>query len=320
MKSKTDVQLIKTDTPAVQQNGTSNPVPEVKRETLKTLFVREDVKQKFQEMLGKRSAAFMTSVLQIVTQSEKLSKASPMSVYHSACMAATLDLPLNANLGFAYIVPYKTKTDNGYVDVAQFQMGYKGFIQLAQRSGQFKTLNTTDVRQGEIKSHNRLTDDIEFEWVEDEAERLKLPVIAYVSYFKLLNGFEKLHLMYVDKIKQHGAKYSKTYSFTTGLWTTDFDGMARKTVTKLLLSRFAPLSIEMQKAIEVDQTVINDEEGKDLTYIDHEDIPLDKEAERVALMIEDATTTDDLMKIKEHVKPEQLEMFEEKLSKLMEDK
>jgi recombination protein RecT len=290
--------------------------------TVKTLFAKDEVKKKFTEMLGKKAQGFITSVLQIVSQNKLLMEAEPTSIYHSAAVAATLDLPLNNNLGFAYIVPYNQKQPDGtYKKVAQFQMGYKGFIQLSQRSGQFRTLNSTDVRQGEIKSHNRLTDEIEFSWIENQAERIKLPVIAYVAYFKLLNGFEKLKLMYVDEIKQHGNKYSKTYGNKFGLWTTDFDGMAHKTVTKLLLSKNAPLSIEMQKAIVTDQALINDVDGTDVTYVDHETVVIDKEGERVTLMIQDATIPEQLDLIFEQVgeenfTDEQMEAFLDKKSQL----
>jgi recombination protein RecT len=281
--------------------------------TVKTLFAKDEVRQKFAEMLGKKAQGFITSVLQIVASNKTLSKADPHSIYHAAAVAATLDLPINNNLGFAYIVPYKAKQDDGtYKDVAQFQMGYKGFIQLSQRSGQFRTLNSTDVRMGEIKAHNRLTDEVEFAWVEDQAERLKLPIIAYVAYFKLLNGFEKIKLMYMDEVKKHGAKYSKTFTNKFGLWTTDFDGMAHKTVMKLLLSKNAPLSIEMQKAIVTDQAVINDSETEDVTYVDHEEVAVDKEAERIALMIQDAKTEADLDEIYEHVGDGQMDLFLQK--------
>lgn len=285
--------------------------------TVKTLFGRDEVRQKFQDMLGKKAQGFITSVLQIVSTNGNLAKADPHTVYHAAATAATLDLPLNNNLGFAYIVPYKTKQADGtYKDVAQFQMGYKGFIQLSQRSGQFLTMNSTDVRKGEIKSHNRLTDEIAFAWVEDQAERLKLPVIAYVSYFKLLNGFEKIKLMYIDEIKQHGAKYSKTFAQKFGLWTTDFDGMAHKTVTKLLLSKFAPLSIEMQKAIIADQAVINDSDTEDITYVDNDTPVVDKEQERIALLIQDAKSIGELDAIYEHVQDGQMDLFLERKEQL----
>lgn len=275
---------------------TAQPQPPAKKPmTIKNLFERDDIKSKFQEMLGKKSQGFITSVLQIVTSSDKLKNADPLSVYHSAAVAATLDLPLNNNLGFAYIVPYKTRQSDGtFKTLAQFQMGYKGFKQLAQRSGQFAKLNSTDVREGEIILHDRLTGDIKFEWIQDQKLRLATPVTGYVAYFRLLNGFEKTLLMYVDEIKQHGQKYSKTYSQEYGLWNTDFNNMAHKTVTKLLLSKDAPLSIDMQTAIKVDQAVINDADANDVTYVDVEHEEVNKESERMTLMIQDATNLEEL--------------------------
>lgn len=287
------------NTPTTTEQKALKPI-----DRTKALFGKDEVKKKFEDMLGKKSQGFITSVLQIVSQSDKLIHAEPSSIYNAAAVAATMDLPLNANLGFAYIVPYNTKQADGSFKVqAQFQMGYKGFIQLAQRSGQFKTLNSTDVRMGEIKSHNRLTDEIEFSWVEDQEERLKLPVVAYVAYFKLINGFEKTHLMYVPEIRQHGQKYSKTFGLPYGLWKTDFDNMARKTVTKLLLSKAAPLSIEMQlqTAIRVDQAVILDDAGNDVDYVDVEHTEINKEAERVTLMIQDADSLEALEAVWEQV-------------------
>lgn len=239
--------------------------------TTKDFFNRDTVKAKFQELLGERASAFMTSVMQCVSSNDMLKEADPVSVYQAAMVAATMNLPINNSLGFAYIVPYKTKQKDGtYVTLAQFQIGWKGFVQLAQRTGQFETLNVTDVREGEIKSHNRLTDDIEFDWIQDEEERLKRKVIAYIAYFRLKNGFEKSWLMYVPKLQEHGKKYSQTFRKGFGLWNDDFDSMARKTAVKLLLSKFAPLSIDMQTAIISDQSVIRDSETMDVEYVDND--------------------------------------------------
>jgi recombination protein RecT len=240
--------------------------------TVKSLFAKDEVKNKFQEMLGRRAPQFITSVLQIASQNEMLAKAEPVSIYQSAAVAATLDLPLNNSLGFAYIVPYNNKQKDGsWKVVAQFQIGAKGFKQLALRSGQFITINDTDVREGEIKGYNRLTGEITFEWIQDEKERLSKAIVGYLSYFKLLNGFEKTFYMSVEKINEHGLKYSQTYKKGFGLWKDDFDSMARKTVIKLNLSKNAPLSVDMQKAIVSDQAVINDAETEDIEYVDNED-------------------------------------------------
>lgn len=237
--------------------------------TVKALFAKDEVKSKFQEMMGKRAAAFITSVLQITSQNEMLSTADPVSIYQSAAVAATLDLPLNNNLGFAYIVPYNSKQKDGsWKVVAQFQIGAKGFKQLALRSGQFVKINDTDVRDGELKHYNRLTGEIEFEWIQDVKLRLTKPIIGYASYFELLNGFEKIYYMTVDELTSHGLRFSQTYKKGFGLWKDDFDGMARKTVIKLNLSKNAPLSVEMQKAVIADQAVVNDAETEDVEYVD----------------------------------------------------
>lgn len=266
-----------------------------KQVTAKSLFEREDVQKKFKELLGKRSTAFITSVLQIVSQNALLAKADPASIYQAAAVAATLDLPLNSNLGFAYIVPYNQKQSDGtWKQVAQFQMGYKGFIQLSQRSGQYKTLNVTEVVEGEIKSKNRLTGEYEFEWIENDSERSQKQIIGYVAYFELLNGFSKSFYMTVEKLQAHGVKFSQTFKKGHGLWKEDFDGMAKKTVVKLLLSKFGPLSVEMQKAQVIDQSIVKDSDTLDVEYADNEVIEVDKVLERVTLMIEDCNTAQEV--------------------------
>lgn len=292
----------------------TNQVTET-RMTAKALFNKEEVKQKFSELLGKRSTSFITSVLQIVASNDLLAKAEPNSVYHSAAVAATLDLPLNNSLGFAYIVPYnqsyRDQEGNWHKKtVAQFQLGYKGFKQLALRSGQFLTIHATDVREGEIKKHDRLTGEMEFEWIENDAEREKAKVVGYVSFFRLINGFSQTFYMSVDKLTMHGKKYSQTFQKDKGLWKDDFHSMCLKTVTKLNLSKNAPLSVEMQKAVVVDQSVINDSETMDVTYVDnHEPEPIDKEQERISLMIDDAKSVDDLNKLSAHVPDALLDKF-----------
>jgi recombination protein RecT len=242
--------------------------------TAKSLFARDDVKQKFQELLGKRSTQFITSVLQIVASNDLLQKADPASIYQSAAVAATLDLPLNNQLSFAYIVPYNESYKDGNGNwlkkvVAQFQIGYKGFKQLALRSGQFLKIHATDVREGEIIKHNRLTGDMEFKWEEDDEVRKKLPIVGYVSYFELINGFSQTFYMTVGELRDHGKKYSQTFQRDKGRWKDDFPGMCLKTVIKLNLSKNAPLSVEMQRAMVVDQAVINDADTLDVSYSDN---------------------------------------------------
>lgn len=278
--------------------------------TAKSLFEREDVQKKFKELLGKRSTAFITSVLQIVSQNALLSKADPASIYQAAAVAATLDLPLNSNLGFAYIVPYNQKqSDNTWKQVAQFQMGYKGFIQLSQRSGQYKTLNVTEVVEGEIKSKNRLTGEFEFEWIENDSDRSQKQVIGYVAYFELLNGFAKSLYMTVEKLQAHGVKFSQTFKKGHGLWKEDFDGMAKKTVVKLLLSKFGPLSVEMQKAQVIDQSVVKDSDTLEVEYTDNEVVEVDKELERLNLMIEDCKSSEEVDELALKLPDVDIELF-----------
>lgn len=280
--------------------------------TVKNLFGKDEVRNKFQELLGKRAPAFITSVLQIVASNDLLTKADPHSVYHSAAVAATLDLPLNNNLGFAYIVPYNQKQKDGtYKQVAQFQMGYKGFIQLAQRSGQFRTISATPVYEGQLIEQNPLLG-FRFDFTKKTSEN----IIGYASYFQLLNGFEKTLYMGIEDLKKHGVKYSQTYKKGFGLWKDDFDAMAIKTVLKLLLSKFAPLSVDMQRAVVTDQAIVNDADAQDITYADNEEQAIDKEAERIALMITDAKTLDELKAIEPHVKEEQLDLYTVKLDEL----
>ncbi len=269
----------------------------------KDFFSQQNVKQKFEEMLGKRAPQFITSVLQIVASNSLLVNADPTSVYQSAAVAATLDLPLNNSIGFAYIVPY----NQSYKDatgawkkkvVAQFQMGYKGFIQLAQRSGQFKTISASAIHEGELISQNPLMG-FEFDFTKRTSDR----VIGYAAYFKLLNGFEKTYYMTVEDLTKHGKKFSQTFKTDKGLWADDFDSMATKSVLKLLLSKFAPLSIEMQRATIADQMIIEDADNLKGNYTDNE--PLD--IETINFQKEQARVIEHINNIKS---VEELESFE----------
>lgn len=239
--------------------ATTNPEKQL---TVKNLFAKDEVKNKLQEILGKRSTQFVTSVLQIVNSNELLKNADPMSVYNSAMLAATLDLPLNNNLGFAYIIPYNEKQKDGsFKTVAQFQIGYKAFIQLAQRSGQFKTISAAPIYDGQIVSENPLTG-YEFDFSKKKSEK----IIGYAAYFKLANGFEKTIYRSNDELEKHAKRFSQTYRKGFGLWKDDFHSMALKTVLKEILSKYAPLSVEMQKAVVSDQAIVKDPETMDVAY------------------------------------------------------
>lgn len=230
----------------------------------------------FEERLGRRAGQFTTSLISVVNNNKNIAECEPMTVIRAALEAASMDLPINQNLGFAYIVPYNNNKniDGEWIKVkeAQFQMGYKGFIQLAQRSGQFKTIDTCMVYEGDTDESvtQRLTSII-------APNPPSNTVIGYVAYFELLNGFSKSLHMTKEDVEKHAMRYSQAYkgskissnrSSHQTPWQTDFDLMAQKTALKLLLSRFAPLSTEMQRAIEVDQSVVG-ENG--VSYADRSD-------------------------------------------------
>lgn len=230
---------------------------QLQTQSLKTLVSSESIKKRFNEILGKKSAAFVSSLISVSNNNELLTKADPTTVVTAGIMAATLDLPINQNLGFAYIVPFYNGKKKIYE--AQFQMGYKGYIQLAIRSGKYKKINAIKIYEGEIKKRNRLTG--EFELGKPTGDE----VVGYMAYFRLENGYEQYLYMTKEEMEAHAKKYSQTYKKGFGLWKTDFDAMAIKTVLKQLLSKYGVLSVEMQSmvdAISVDGSVIRDNNGE----------------------------------------------------------
>jgi recombination protein RecT len=268
--------------------------------SIKEYLDRDEVKTRVGQLLKSKADTFMVSLLSVVSNNKSLLECTPTSVLNAAMTAASLDLPVNQNLGYAYIIPFKDKG----VSKAQLQIGTKGFVQLAQRSGQLKTINVTEVREGELKGTNRASGEMEFEWIEDEKERSAKPIIGYLAFMKLINGFEKSLYMSSDQLTKHGARFSQTFKMGFGLWKDDFDSMAKKTVIKLLLSRYAPLSVAMQRAQLADQAIIEAED--DFRYVDNEketpeEIASTKERERVEKHIAGAKTIADLLMVKDHL-------------------
>ena len=209
---------------------------------LKALMNTNTMRKKFEDVLKDKSDGFMASVLNLVSNDSYLSSAEPMTIVTSAMVAASLDLPVDKNLGYAWIIPYKGK--------AQFQLGYKGYIQLAQRSGQYKALNVIEVYEGELEEWNRLTEVFKFNSNGKQSDQ----IIGYVGYFELLNGFKKTVYWTKQEIEAHKRKFSKS-DFG---WKKDYDAMAKKTVLRNMLSKWGILSIEMQKATVNDETVVSD--------------------------------------------------------------
>lgn len=236
----------------------------VKPKTLRELFNNPIIKTKIEQLVGKNSATFATSVMQIANSNTMLRTADPTSIFNAACMAATLNLPLQNGLGFAYIVPFKNNKERKVE--AQFQIGYKGFIQLAQRSGQFKRLVALPVYKKQLLKKDFING-FEFDW-EQEPEKDENP-IGYYAYFKLVNDFSAELYMSHDDIVKHAQRYSQTFKKGFGVWHDNFEAMALKTVMKLLLSKQAPLSVEMQQAVLADQSVVKDVENQEFNYGDN---------------------------------------------------
>lgn len=261
------------------------------------LFVRsEKAQESIQAILKDRAGDFTTSLMTVVNGNPVLQECDPAEVVRVALKAASMRLPIDPNLGLAYIIPYKnnTKITEEYLDSKgvkrtkdtwvskyepQLQVGWKGFVQLALRTQQYQTMNVSEVREGEYKGTNRLTGQIDFEWNDDQDERGKKKIIGYVGYIRLTNGFEKILYMTADELEAHAKKYSKSYKNGNGVWKDQKDAMCRKTVIKLLISKWGPQSTEIQKALRADQAAMVDEDN--FNYLDNDKKPSEAEAPQV---------------------------------------
>lgn len=243
-----------------------------------------------QSVLGEKKQAFVNNMTALVSNDKALQACEPMSLMFAALKVTSLDLPLDNNLGFAYVIPYRNNKENK--TEAQVQIGYKGISQLAIRSGQFETINVTDVREGELKGRNRLTGELELDWINDDTARMKAKIIGYIGYFKLLSGYSKTTYWSIEELKEHGLNYSQTFKKGYGVWKDNFNAMAKKTVLKLMLNKGdAPMSVEMQQAIKYDQSVILDEDGNH-RYVDNQKPSAEDKLEAIAAkeqqMVEEA--------------------------------
>jgi recombination protein RecT len=210
---------------------------------LKELMTRDEIKLRFSEILGQRAGAFMASVLNTVYLDNNLQECDPNSIIISAMTAAALDLPVDKNIGQAWIIPYG---DGNGSKKASFQMGYKGYIQLALRTGQYVDLNVTEIYEGEEVKVDRLTGRIVL-----NGKRTGSNVVGYVTYFRLLNGFEKYYYMSREDVVKHAEKYSKGYHSNSSKnpWKSAFDEMAKKTCISACLRKYGLMSVQMQSAI-----------------------------------------------------------------------
>ena len=258
-----------------KQNEVTKPAGVVAQ--VKGILAGENVKARFQEVLGNKANQFMASIVNVVSASTQLKQCDANSIMAAAFVAASFDLPIDGNLGFAALVPYNKKVrDKGgnwnKIKLAQFQMMYKGFIQLAIRTGEYEKMNCSAVYEDELRSYNPITGECEF--VTDFASCTqrnngeKDKIVGYYAWFRLRSGFTKELYMSKNEVINHAKTYSQAYrddineNKQSSKWTTDFDAMAKKTVIKLLLSKWGILSVEMQRAITEDQKTF-DENGEE---------------------------------------------------------
>lgn len=238
---------------------------------LKNALNTESVKNKFFEMLGKKSAGFITSITTVVQNNSLLQAADVNSIILAAAQAASLDLPINQNLGFSAIIPFNDRKTGKCV--AQFQIMRDGWVDLCLRSGLFEYIVNEPVYEGELIERNRFTDTYVF----DETKRTSDKIVGYMAAFKLNNQYKKTVFWTVEECKKHGLKYSQTFKKDFGLWKDNFDAMCLKTVLKHLLKKYAPKSIEtIAKAIESDQASFEgDINNPNAVYVDADGVVTD---------------------------------------------
>jgi recombination protein RecT len=233
------------------------PAQQSVNQLMNSMLDGEKLRGRFNELLGNRSAQFVSSLVSMVNASPDLQKAfyeAPMTVIQAGLKAAAFDLPIDQNLGYAYIVPFKNNkkdADGNWTSKheATFILGWKGMHQLALRTGAYKTINVVDIRDGELKSYNRLTEEADIEFIEDDDIRETKPIIGYLGYYRLVNGAEKTIYMTVKQIENHEKKFRKGPYMGKG-WKDDFDAMARKTVYRKLIGKWGVMSIQYQSAQE----------------------------------------------------------------------
>jgi len=220
--------------------GQQMTVAEPKQDKLKDLINMPSVKEMFKNALAENADSFIASVIDLYNNDRTLQACAPNEVLMEAFKAATLKLPINKQLGFAYIVPFRDKSGKS---IPTFQLGYKGYIQLCIRTGVYRHINAGPVYEGEFVSENRLTGEIDLSGVRSSDK-----IIGFSAYLETVNGFNKAVYRTVEEVNVHAKKYSKSYGYGGGPWTTDYEAMATKTALRALLSKFGIMSVEMQNA------------------------------------------------------------------------
>ena len=248
--------------------ATQNQSAVATRNTFSAFMAGDGVKRKIGEIIaGKKGDGFITSIVACVSNNPALSACDNGTILSAGLQGAALDLSPSPALGHFYMVPFEDRKNNR--TVATFQIGYKGYIQLAIRSGQYRRINVIAIKDGELVSWNPLTEDLYTKLIDDDSVREGTPTTGYYAMFELTNGFVKTMYWSRAKMEGHALKYSKGYAAKKGytFWEKDFDGMAFKTMLRQLLSKWGVMSIELQRAIESDMSVLNQDGRPD--YIDN---------------------------------------------------
>jgi recombination protein RecT len=227
----------KATTDSGKTNAVARPI-----DKLKNILAAQSVKEQFESVLKENSGAFVASIIDLYNTDKTLQMCDPKNVVMEALKAASLKLPINKQLGFSWIVPYRDGKSGQYIPT--FQLGYKGYIQLCMRTGAYKYINADVVYEGELVKHDKLTGEIEI----DPEKRTGDKKVGYFAFIETLNGFRKTLYMTVEEVTKHAQQYSKSYSSKNSVWATDFDAMALKTCLRLLLSKYGIMSVEMQRA------------------------------------------------------------------------
>ena len=252
----------------------SNSLAKRSKETSFTAYLKNDavVNQINSVVGGKNGQRFISAIVSAVGNNPTLQECENSSIVSAALLGESLNLSPSPQLGQYYMVPFKD--NKAGIKVAQFQLGYKGYIQLAIRSGYYKRLNVLAIKEGELIRFDPLNEEIEVTLIADENEREKAKTIGYYAMFEYTNGFRKVMYWSKEKMQAHALKYSQGYAADIKkgtkwtFWSKDFDGMAYKTMLRQLISKWGIMSIDMQTAMDNDMAVIN-EDGTH-TYVDSE--------------------------------------------------
>lgn len=282
-----------------------NSLAKRQQKTGLTAYLTNDaVKNQINNVIGgKNGDRFISSIVSAVQTNSALQECTNSSILSAALLGESLKLSPSPQLGQYYMVPFNNNK-KGFKE-AQFQLGYKGYIQLAIRSGQYKKLNVLAIKEGELVRFDPLNEEIEVNLIEDEEAREEAPTVGYYAMFEYTNGFKKVMYWSKKKMEAHALKYSKGYKAKKGytFWEKDFDAMAYKTMLRQLISKWGIMSIDMQSAMDVDMAVIHEDGTKDYVDMENdENVVADQE-------IHESEVSEEPQQVKEEVKSEQQQFF-----------